>query len=130
MFQILAFPVPLNDTSSQATHLVDLPEILAVTGDLTYYTTLTEQELNKCVRITCRFSKVLKPFTHNSCILALFKNDKGLIKKQCNFRVSLDHISTQVKEISKTAILVYKTKHLEFDCETGKKWYNGVIFAY
>lgn len=132
MFQILAFPVPLNDTSSHATHLVDLPEILAVTGDLTYYTTLTGQELNKCVRtkvITCRFSKVLNPFTHNSCVVALFKNDKGLIKKQCNFRVSLDHISTQVKEISKTAILVYKTKLLEFDCETGKKMVQGCNFC-
>ena len=70
MFNILSFAVPLNETSNQATHLVGLPEILAVTSDLTYYSTLEKQELNKCSQtkvITCKFTKVLRPFTHNSC---------------------------------------------------------------
>lgn len=132
MFKILTFPVPINETSNHATHLVDLPEILAVTSNLAYYTTLNAQDLIKCSRtkiVTCSFTQVLKPFTYNSCELALFKNDKTLIKSLCNFRVSLDHVQPQVKEISDSAILVYKTKILEFDCQSGRKTVTGCDFC-
>lgn len=133
MFKILNFPVPINETSNHATHLVDLPEILAVTSSLEYYTTLNTQDLNKCSRskiVTCKFTQILKPFTYNSCELALFKNDKSLIKSLCNFRVSLNHVQPQLVEISDSAILVYKTKILELDCENGRKTETGCDFLH
>ena len=132
MFKILSFPVPINETSNHATHLVDLPEILAVTNDLTYYTILNTQDLNQCTKgkmVTCKFTKVLKPFTYNSCELALFKNDKTLIKSLCNFRVTLDHVKPQMVEISDRAILVYKTKLLEYDCENWRRTAPGCDFC-
>ena len=132
MFNILSFPVPLNETSNHATHLVDLAEILAVTTDLTYYTTFKKQDLTKCTKtkmITCKFNKILRPFTHKSCEIALFKNDKTSIKSLCNFRVSLNHVTTQITEVSNTAILVYKTKFIEFDCENGKRIEHGCDFC-
>ena len=112
MFKILSFPVTLNKFSNYATHLVDLPDILAVTSDLTFYTTLTSRELTDCSKrkiITCRFNKILRPFTQNSCELALFKNDKTLIRSLCDFRVSLDHVSEQITKVSSAEILIYKT---------------------
>ena len=132
MFKILSFPVPLNETSNHATHLVDLPDILAVTSDLTFYTTLTSGELTDCSKrkiITCRFNKILRQFTQNSCELALFKNDKTLIRSMCDFRVSLDHVSEQITKISNTEILIYKTKFIEFDCENGKRIEEGCDFC-
>lgn len=132
LFKILSFPVPLNQTSNHATHLVDLPDLLAVTNGLTYYTVLDKTELFHCSRskiIMCKINKALTPFTYNSCVLALFKNDKELIKQHCDFRVSLEHISPKFIELSHTSILVYKTKVLEFDCQTGKRMQPGCDFC-
>ena len=46
MFKILTCPVPINETSNHATHLVDLPDILAVTRDLTYTTLINMTFIN------------------------------------------------------------------------------------
>ena len=61
--------------------------------------------------------------------MSLFKNEKRLIKDLCDFRVTLDHITAQVVEISNTAILVYKTDCLEFDCENGIRVEKGCDFC-
>ena len=53
--------------------------------------------------------KVLSPATHESCIMSIFQNDKALIKKHCDFRFLINHLSSQIIEISKSEILVYQS---------------------
>ena len=133
LFKVASFPVPLNDTSSHATHLVNLPSFIALTSNMQYYTTLNEFQLNACQKsklTTCTDNQILNPVTHNSCVLSLFKNEKALVKKHCDFRVSLDHISSKFVKLSHRSILVYRIESLEFDCKTGKKWFQVAIFAF
>ena len=132
LFHVLSFPVPINDTSNHATQLLNLPPFIAVTHDLQYYATFKNDDLDQCVKsklISCKFNKVLTPVTHNSCILALFKNDKTLVKNLCDFRVSLEHLSPKIVALSHTSILIYKIKFLELDCKSGKRMIQGCKFC-
>lgn len=132
LFHVLSFPVPVNTTSDHATQLLDLPEYFALTHDLQYYTTFQPQELSQCTkgtRLSCRFNKVLSPHTHETCIMALFVNDKELVSKYCNFRFHLNHLSAKILEISKSSILVYQSNLLELNCKSGKRMVKGCNFC-
>ena len=132
LYKVLSFPVPMNETSKHATHLVDLPEFIALTNDMQYYVILTPTDLSKCENSRvqwCKFNKVLTPITHTSCILALFKNDKNQVKQHCDFRVSLNHIQKRIVYISHTSILVYGINLLELDCKDGQRMIQGCKFC-
>ena len=132
LFEVKTFAVPLNETSNHATKLLDLKTYFAVTTDLQYYITLENSDLNQCSQSklqTCQESKELIPSTQSSCVLALFNNDKSLVKELCNFRVILHHISPSIVRLSQTDILVYNTNVLEFDCASGRKMEKGCAFC-
>ena len=132
LYKVLSFPIPINETSNHATHLVDLPEFTALTSDMQYYSVLTSKDLTQCEKSRvqlCTFTKVLTPITHTSCILALFKNDKHMVKQQCNFRVSLNHLQKQIAYLSHTSLLVYRIDVLELDCKSGKRMIQGCQFC-
>ena len=83
LFKILSFPVPINNTANHATQLLDLPKYFAITDDLQYYAFFDSEGLERCKTgklILCTSSKQLHPITFESCISALFKNDKTVVK--------------------------------------------------
>lgn len=103
-----------------------------MSDDSQFYTTFDNFELTTCTRsskLTCDFNKGLSPITHETCIMALFANDKDLVHKHCNFRVLLNHLSQQIHEITKSSILVYQSNILELDCKNGKRMVKGCNFC-
>ena len=132
LFKILSYPVPLNNTADHATQSLNLPQFFVVSDDSQFYTTFDNIELTTCTRsskLTCGFNKGLSPITHETCIMALFENDKDLVHKHCNFRVLLNHLSIQIHEITKSSILVYQSNILELDCKNGKRMVKGCNFC-
>ena len=132
LFKVLSFAVPVNDTSNHATQLLDLPEFFALTHDLQFYSTFQHVDFSTCTRtkhLVCNFNKALTPVTQETCIMALFANNKQLVNRHCNFRVLLNHLSPQIIEMSKSSILVYKSPILELDCKTGKRMIKGCNFC-
>ena len=66
LFDVKSFPVPVNNTSPQATKLLDLPNHIAITADQQFYTTLMDSELNRCKGekpLHCFFNKPLTSIT-------------------------------------------------------------------
>ena len=51
LFNLLSFPVPIDDTSKHATQLLNLPPMLAITHDLQYYATFKNDDLDQFVKI-------------------------------------------------------------------------------
>ncbi|XP_052809655.1 uncharacterized protein LOC128238123 isoform X1 [Mya arenaria] len=132
LFKVISLPVPINNTSNHATQLLDLPQLFAITGDSQYYGTFDMTELNSCktgkTKI-CTFNKALYPITHDTCISALFNDDKSLIKANCNFRFLISHLSSEILPLSHTTILVYNVDIVEFDCKTGQRMVKGCNFC-
>lgn len=132
LYKILAMPVPVNSTSNHATKLLGLPETLEVTSNLKYYTTFDLSELNQCKFdkvFVCKFSKALSPISHETCISALFKGDKLLIKNKCDFRFLINHLSAKVVQLSHTSVLIYNVDTLQLDCKMGRKVEKGCTFC-
>ena len=124
LFEVKTFAISLNETSNHATQLLDLQVFFAESSDLQYYLALENSDFNQCSQsnlLTCSESKELIPATQSSCILALFNNDKTLVKGMCNFGVSLHHLAPKVTRLTQTEILVYNTDVLEFDCPSRKR---------
>lgn len=132
LFKVLSFPVPVNNTSTHATQLLTLPQYIAVTADMQYYTTLTDIDLSHCVLskfFTCKFTKTLYPFTHDTCVSALFKNDKVQVKDKCDFRFLLHHLDSGLVQLTRSEILVYNMDSFELDCKSGRKVNPGCSFC-
>ena len=129
LFKVLSYPV---HTSDHATQILDLPEFFALTHDTQFYATFKHSDFSSCTRtphLNCYFNKALMPVTQETCIKALFANNKDLINKYCDFRMMLNHLSPQIVEISKSSILVYKSPTLELDCRSGKRMMKGCNFC-
>ena len=48
MFKILAFPVPVNESSPHAIQLFDVNDYFIISSNQQFYTTLVQSALNQC----------------------------------------------------------------------------------
>ena len=132
LFDVMAFPVPINSTSADGTQLLDLPDHFAISADQQFYTTLTDTELNKCTgekHVHCFFNKALTPITTESCILALFTNSKEKVHALCDFRFIQDSIKPSIHEIGVSSVVVYRSPILSMECSKQHKMVKGCDYC-
>ncbi|KAL4225411.1 hypothetical protein ACF0H5_016101 [Mactra antiquata] len=134
LFNVLSFPVPVNDSTNHATQIIDSPKLFAMTDDSQFYVTFEQEEILSCQadnsnKLLCTINKVLTPITTPSCILGLFHNDKVIVKQLCDFRFLVNHINPNIFVLSKTTIVVYKLDTLDFTCNSSKRMLNGCSFC-
>ena len=89
MYKIISAPVPVNSTSNHATQLLNLAPYFLITANKQYYAAISDLELTLCTGKTIKYCTsyvALTPVTADSCILALFANDKTKVKSLCDFR--------------------------------------------
>lgn len=126
--QVISMPVPVNESSNHATHLLDLPEFIAITSHQQYYITLEKADIASChdhqVHL-CNFNKALIPVTQQSCIISLFANDKQMVNKLCDFRFRENLLNPTAIELSASSTLIYNTFNLVVDCPNNKTVIHG-----
>lgn len=132
MFEILSVPVPIKSTSKHATQLLDLPRYFVITSNQQHYTTLSQNDLDKCVGKTtklCVKNVALLPVTSPSCILALYANNKAQVISKCDFRFVHNAIESNIIEISPNSLLLYRTPLLSMECTKTHKMVKGCDFC-
>ena len=111
VFKILAFPVPVNESSPHATQLFDVNDYFIISSNRQFYTTLAQSALNQCQGRNLMIS-TLHPMLRTSakitCEAALFLNDKEKIKEICNFRFLFKKIKPHILELPPSKILIYQ----------------------
>lgn len=88
VYNVILLPIPINSTSTHATHLLNLPENL-LTVDHQFYAFITDFKLSECKGKAfrqCPFNIALKPITTDTCILVPYVNIKEKVKALCDFR--------------------------------------------
>lgn len=78
LFKVISLPVPISNTSGQATQLLSIPDYLAVSPHHDSYVQLKAKDLIKFFHgdtVVCDTYYALTPFTSNSCVLALYSNN-------------------------------------------------------
>ena len=132
LFDVKSFPVPINNTSPQATQLLDLPSNFAISADQQFYTMLGDSELNRCKGekpLHCFFNKPLTPITTESCILALFTNSKEKVHALCNFRFLQNAITPSIHELGISSVVVYRSPILSMECSKQHKMIKGCDYC-
>lgn len=133
LFKVISLPVPISNTSGQATQLLSIPDYLAVSPHHDSYVQLKAKDLIKCIHgdtVVCDTYYVLTPFTSNSCVLALYSNSVKAVHKLCNFRYLQNYNSqTNIMEITSTSVLVYHSTQLTLDCPSEQKILPGCHFC-
>lgn len=131
LFYVIALPVPINETSDHATHLLGLPKHFAISANQQFYTTFTNEEIIKCSgnkHKYCSFNKALTAVTTDTCIQSLFSNIKDKVHSICDFRFVQDALSPKIIEINPVSVLVYRSPLLSLECLKEHKMLQGCDF--
>ena len=132
VYQIMSVPLPINSTSDHATQILSLPNYFLITSNHQYYATVNTLDLTKCKSKTvkhCPYNVALTPVTSQSCVLALYANDKNLVKSLCEFRYVQSIIKPKIMEISPNSLLLYRTPLLSMQCLQEHKMIQGCDFC-
>lgn len=132
MYKVLSVPVPVNATSEHGTQILNLPNYFLVTSDNQYYTTLNNLDVSSCdgsnIKL-CSENIALTPVTTQSCILALYANDKSLVKSLCSFRYVQSVIKPKIMELNPNSLLLYRIPLLSMQCLQEHKMVQGCDFC-
>ena len=132
LYKLSTIPVPINETSTHATTLLNLPPFFLITDDSEYYASLSELEISKCYgkpQLYCPFNLALRPATSQSCELGLFTNNKQMVHSFCDFRFLENTILPKLVELNPTTILVYRISLLSLECGQNQKMITGCDFC-
>ena len=75
----MSFPVPINDSSGDAAHIVDINDYFLISADERYHVSLPRSTINQCVGIsltTRAIQLLLKTMKEPDCEVVLFQNKK------------------------------------------------------
>ena len=132
LYKILSFSVPINDTSRDATQIVDINDYFLISADEHYHVSLPRSTINQCVCISlmiCPVRPLLKTMKESDCEAVLFQNKKTEIHSKCNFRFFRNIDKPHILDLTATQLLVYQTKDLTLQCKEGTKVLKGCDFC-
>ena len=87
LYRVISLPVPINLTDD-ATQLLNIPNFIAVSKTADYFVQLSNTDIASCSRDNKNFHcPINQSFdtTKDSCLIAIFTNDKSKVKQLCNF---------------------------------------------
>lgn len=131
-YKILSYPVPINDTSNDATMLTDVNDFFIISSNHQFHTSLDKSALTQCVGTelkTCKLHPLLKSSSDITCEAALFLDDKVNIKSKCNFRFLKNTTKPHILELPKSKILIYQTPNFTLRCKGNDKLVKGCSFC-
>jgi hypothetical protein len=119
LYHIDSLPLPVEDNSTHATKIHNIPPYLAInTGDNTYIE-MTQQQYATCTGIrTKRCNYIPAPIlaTKPTCAVALFKSDVKAIKATCDMRFQPNALETYALEISDGKFIFSNIKQFILSC--------------
>ena len=125
LFRIYSFPIPVNQSSSHATQLTQIPDYMAITADRQYYTTLSENAISYCKTTKqeklCHFRPPLSAISKDNCIANIFMNNRKEVKQFCNFRLLTDEIHPHILHINDNKVIIYQMTKLILECPNNKR---------
>lgn len=132
LYKVTSKPVPINDTSIDATQLLDLPAYFAISHNQQFYLLMTQSQLETCKGTHhkfCHLNLPLIPILKDTCSLALFANSRDKIHKLCQFRFIQKVIKPEVIELNYNQVLLYQSPILSMECNGEHKMIKGCNFC-
>ncbi len=120
-YQAHLLSLPLNDSSAHSSRLTNVPSYVILSHNLQYYTTLTVQEMQQCIRFPgskyhCKFNLPLTHSSKPSCVLGLILNHKGMIFDHCQFSFVPSDTLPQVYEFDSNHLVISNIPSIDLQC--------------
>ena len=131
-YKVLSFPVPLNQTSTDATQIRDIKDYFIIASNRHFHTSFSRIAFDRCHGsnlLVCPLHPMLKMISEVTCEAALFLNDKQHIKSKCNFRFLPKEIQPNILQLPSSQILIYKTPTFTIRCQTNDRAMAGCNFC-
>ena len=120
LYKVQSFPVPVNVSNSQGTHLTDIPDFFAISQDNTYYLELSKESWSQCIGTTqlyyCTNSIPLVHASEPSCMSSLYFHDTKNIKVNCHFDLIPNSIQPMIQSMPNDQMLIQQINTLTLNC--------------
>ena len=119
LFEVINFPVPVNNSVLHATAIKGLPSYIAFNGE--YYISLSSEIINDCDKsktlVNCHVNFPLKPLSKPDCAMSIFTSNKTSTKANCNFEYVPNALRTTFRQLNQTHFLAVNNSHTSITCK-------------
>ena len=124
LFRVYSWPSPVNETTSEATQIRNLPDYFAISNDRQFFVSLTNEETSHCVGNeiqVCTFRPTMQSISSTNCVANLFLGNVPQIKQQCDFRFLSNVIKPHLLNIGNGQLIVYQTPRIIIECPPNRR---------
>lgn len=118
VYEVLSFPVPINDSTHHASQLLDFPPYFAASRD--HYIEMTKFMYDQCVGQDvkhCPFVLGQQKLSTPSCMSSIFYNYNDDVKNYCDFRFVHSGVKSFILELEPGKILMSEAQSVKIDCD-------------
>ena len=119
VYEIRTFPLPMHDHKSQHTlRITNLPTALAISNRTKTYVEITKDELE-----IIKHSKEIEPmrvftkFHSQSCIAALYMNDKRAVNASCSYIIDMYSKTSAVTHLMHSTFIMQNIENYMLTCQ-------------
>ncbi|AFU90114.1 hypothetical protein AbHV_ORF102 [Abalone herpesvirus Victoria/AUS/2009] len=112
--------ISTSEDQSSSTRIVNVPDFIAVTPELDYFTEYSTAELYSCEGSTvrsCHNERALQDMTKPSCAAALYMDNKDKILELCDIRFDETPVPSGAVKLSDDTYIVHSSQ-----AGTGAQW--------
>ncbi len=128
VYQIQSLPVRINDSTTHATQILDLPHYLGISHNHQYFAEIGQDDFDLCqgkFHKHCPYHLPLQLMTQATCATSVFQQQTDNIRKLCNFRFIPAAIKAKIQPLSKDELLLYKIPKYTLQCEDNQYILEG-----
>lgn len=119
LFRITTVPVSINESSSHATQLLDLPDYLAVSKNADTFIEVSSKQREQCKgvhQLHCPHLLTETTIADATCASSIYFNDKLMINAKCNFQFLSNGLKTSLMEITPSKVLITNASNIMVTC--------------
>lgn len=118
LYEIIHYPLPINNTVTHSTMIEDLPAYIA--SNEQHYISLPRNIFSECDKskhfINCHINFPVIPITKPDCALSILTSNKTSVKNNCNFKFVPNALKPTFRQLNQTHFLAANNSHTTIHC--------------
>ena len=127
------FPVPVNDSSHDATEITGLSDYIAISEDHMYYALFSHSQIMQCAGdriLHCPFTITMININEPSCETALFFKDSSSVKDLCKFTYMPKILKPSMELIDSHTLMLTNISRIHINCQQNQYSHKGCALCF
>lgn len=131
LFEIIHYPVPLNNSSTHTTYINNLPRYIALSES--NFISLPADALNECTMdkhsTNCHVNFPVQDINQPDCAMSLLSSNKSAVKDNCDFKFSPNSLQPTLRQLNQTLFLAVNNSDITLKCDNSIKEIESCHFC-